>query len=554
MRAVRSELGRRELMQDSRLREFKQRGLFGPFHLLSPRECRSLMAYLAGNRPPPEDWQKGAAATDWLLYRAAANPLLLELLKLVLGDDIVLWGCSVVRKHAGSDHPWHVDIETSLADGRYASVWIGLENTRRNGGLEFIAGSHVFGRPIQQVLAERGCRRGEVGAETALEWAREANPGAELVKPELSDGDAVLFDGRLWHGSRNDRDTGTRAALLLQFASADSPIRMHDESRLEWPFSFISNPRPPTIVVHGRVSNDVNRLVPPPLPPSSTGTSMISTQITPVALPLAERPGGGWQAYQQFGGRTPVVDYMNCHVSVLSGGHCPHPPHVHGEEELLIILDGEAELVINDKASADGARIERVRPGSFAYYPAEQYHTIRNRGAAPVTYMMFKWRLAGAESASTPLQTGVFNFGGSDGKDVTGWETETIMEGGTGFLGKLHCHLSRLAPGAGYEPHVDGYDVAIIVLGGRIETLGREAGPCDVIYYAAGQRHGMRNVGSEPAHYLVFEFHSSAIDFRRRITRRFKPIVKQVLKRAALAVGVDLRQLRQRLRRRSSHS
>ena len=278
---------------------------------------------------------------------------------------------------------------------------------------------------------------------------------------------------------------------------------------------------------------------------------MISSQISPLALPLGEHPGGGWQPYQLFGGPTPVVDYMNCHVSVLSGGHSPHPPHTHDEEELLIILDGEAELMISDEALADGVRIEHVRPGSFAYYPAHQHHTIRNSGTAPVTYMMFKWRVAGAKPASNPLKAGVCRYGRNDQRAVTGWQIEKVMEGATGFLGKLHCHLSRLAPGAGYEPHVDGYDVAIIVLNGRVETLGRAAGPCDVIYYAAGQKHGMRNVGSEPAHYLVFEFHSSAIDFRKRITRRIKPLAKQVLKRAALAVGVDLRQVRQRLRART---
>lgn len=275
---------------------------------------------------------------------------------------------------------------------------------------------------------------------------------------------------------------------------------------------------------------------------------MISSQISPIALPLDEQPGGGWRPYQLFGGPTPVVDYMNCHVSVLSAGHCPHPPHVHDEEELLIILDGEAELVISDGASAAGATIERVRPGSFAYYPAHQHHTIRNGGAAPVTYMMFKWRLAGAKPAADAIGAGVYRYGRKDEKAVTGWEIEKVMEGPTEFLGKLHCHLSRLAPGAGYDAHIDGYDVAIIVLSGRVETLAREAGPCDVIYYPAGQKHGMRNVGNEPARYLVFEFHSSAIDFRKRITRRIKPLAKQILKRAALAVGLDLRQLRQRLR------
>ena len=39
--------------------------------------------------------------------------------------------------------------------------------------------------------------------------------------------------------------------------------------------------------------------------------------------------------------------------------------------------------------------------------------------------------------------------------------TTTLLDGPTGCLGKLHAHATVLAPGAGYEPHVDAHDVAI---------------------------------------------------------------------------------------------
>jgi hypothetical protein len=54
----------------------------------------------------------------------------------------------------------------------------------------------------------------------------------------------------------------------------------------------------------------------------------------------------------------------------------------------------------------------------------------------------------------------------------------------------------------------------------------------------------MRNIGDEPAHYLVFEFQASAVDLRQRLRRRVKPIAKRVLKRTARAFGVDLHRLR----------
>jgi hypothetical protein len=66
--------------------------------------------------------------------------------------------------------------------------------------------------------------------------------------------------------------------------------------------------------------------------------------------------------------------------------------------------------------------------------------------------------------------------------------------------------VTTLQPGAGYEPHVDAYDVGIVVLDGTIETLGERVEPHGVVYYAGGEPHGMHNPGDVPAVYLVFEF------------------------------------------------
>lgn len=535
------------LFTDADLRQFKVHGFIGPVPFLTRRECRLLIRYLnRSGRPTAAEWSKGAAVTDWLLYRLAADPRLLDWVKGILGENVVLWGCSVVQRGPKTNHPWHVDIESSAPDARCVTVWIGLENTRRNGALELIAGSHGAGKVIQQIQWERGFRRGEATTETVLGWVLERNSAAEIVAPELDDGDALLFDGRIWHGARNTRGTGTRTALLLQFASADTPVSMHDESSFEWPFPATA--QPPAIVMHGIVTrHETNRLVPPPVPGRERNMSMLSTCTVPTNLPLDEEPGGGWKPYQLFGGATPILDHMNCHVSVLSAGHCPHPPHAHHEEEILIVLDGEAELVIADKPSANGARVEKAGPGTFAYYPAFQHHTIRNPGPGPVTYLMFKWRVDGAQASSGPLAASLFRYPVAGVRGGEGWMVEDIMSGSTGLLGNLHCHVSDLAPGGGYDVHTDAYDVAILTLSGLVETLGEEVGPNSVIYYSAGSRHGMRNIGDETAHYLVFEFHPSAIDLGQRLKHAFVPTAKHMLKRSALAVGVDLGQLRRRL-------
>ena len=335
-------------------------------------------------------------------------------------------------------------------------------------------------------------------------------PRSALIEPDMTNGDALVFDGRLWHGTDNTRRSGRRLALLIQYAAARSPVRIPDPTALDWPFRMRSEPRPPAILIAGSDDGTVNRLVPPPTP-LSQGAPMIATAIHHFDLPLAS-PAKQWEPFHAFRGPTRTFADMSCHASVLVPGHSPHPPHAHVEEELLIPLVGEAEIVIATSPDDPAPRVERLAPGAFVYYPAWQHHTIRNAGTDPIAYLMFKWAAA-PHGDGPPLETGIHRYG--DAVPPAGADAfwfRPIFEGAAGSLGKLHAHLTVLAPGGGYAPHADAYDVAIVTLDGAIETLGQRVDPMSVVYYAAGEMHGMRNPGSTPARYLVFEFHAPGVD------------------------------------------
>lgn len=228
-------------------------------------------------------------------------------------------------------------------------------------------------------------------------------------------------------------------------------------------------------------------------------------------LPLQEDIQRGWKPYFVFRGPTVCLPDLSCHVSVLSSGHTPHKPHQHAEEELLIILSGEAELIIPpaDNNNAPGSHF--AGRGSFVYYPAESRHTIRNLGTEPLTYLMFKWlsrELLQQKFQSVPVFFDLTReFDLSDQDVQAGFTPKMLFDCRTLFLNKLHGHISTLSPGAGYAPHDDLYDVAILVLSGTIETLGQKVGSNGIIFYAAGEPHGIKNIGDEAAIYLVFEFH-----------------------------------------------
>ena len=474
---------------------FLRNGYAGPLPFLTNAECVLLQNYIrSGELAAPLTWFKGHAPRDQLLYGLATRPELLRWLCELLGAHVYLWGAQLIQKQPGEAHAWHTDVETSLPTGRFVSVWIGVENTSAKSALQYISGSHLIGKPLQQVAHEHQIDRPDRTAEQALDWAKDVKPDAALIAADVSDGDAVLFDGRIWHGSLNNDDK-PRRALLLQYAAARQVVRM--PVRVDWPFSYKAEP-PPAITVLGRAKGYGN-LVDPPREEFLPG---------PMLVPVTAIPDGkAWTPHPIMMGEAASVGSLGVHFSLLQPGHSPHPPHVHVEEEILIVVDGEAEVVLPQSEDDPSPVIHRMRPGDFTYYPAYRWHTIRNASAKPATYLMLKWRGA-ALGLSPHVSSGLFPREGHVPAEAgKPFQINRIVEGRTHFLNKLHVHRSRLEPGGGYEPHADPYDVIIVLLAGTVRTMGQVMTAPAFFYHPAGSLHGIEGLGDGAAEYLVVELH-----------------------------------------------
>lgn len=236
----------------------------------------------------------------------------------------------------------------------------------------------------------------------------------------------------------------------------------------------------------------------------------LSSRVYPLRLPLSPDEEKGWKRYPICNGSTADLRSLSCHVSVLNQHHCPHPPHRHDEEEILLLLAGEVDLILPDLEAPSGDQRKRLHPGEFVYYPARFAHTLQTVGEEPANYLMFKWHNHGsATGTDAPLAFGHLKlFDPAEKSELeVGFCPRPVFEGPTACLRKLHCHASTLTPAAGYDPHFDTYSVAIVVLEGEVETLGERTGPHSVIFYPMGEPHGMRNPGETIAKYVVFEFH-----------------------------------------------
>ena len=195
------------------------------------------------------------------------------------------------------------------------------------------------------------------------------------------------------------------------------------------------------------------------------------------------------------------------HYSILMPGASPHLPHAHLDEEILVVMSGAAELVVADLPRDSKPRILPAPAGSAIYYPPYQHHTIRNVSREPVRYAMLRWRSPGI-SANKHLPPYLVQADWLQSDRFRGPVAMlTLFEGPSAFLGKLHAHVTRILPGGGYKAHRDAHDVSIFLIEGEIAVLGKTIVAPGLVFIPAGRLHDMKALGTDPAKYVVWEFH-----------------------------------------------
>jgi len=86
-------------------------------------------------------------------------------------------------------------------------------------------------------------------------------------------------------------------------------------------------------------------------------------------------------------GPTATLDELEMHVTTLNPGLSSHPPHRHPNEELVIVREGQVEVL-------NGGRWLRAGPGSIIFNASNDDHALRNVGTTPATYHVINWRTA----------------------------------------------------------------------------------------------------------------------------------------------------------------
>lgn len=90
---------------------------------------------------------------------------------------------------------------------------------------------------------------------------------------------------------------------------------------------------------------------------------------------------GGIRRY--FDKPTSMCKRFEMHVTTLNGGLRSHDPHTHRAEEMVLLLEGTAEMQIAED-------ILPLAPGGLVFLGSEIPHAIKNVGTKPCVYFAFQ--------------------------------------------------------------------------------------------------------------------------------------------------------------------
>jgi (S)-ureidoglycine aminohydrolase len=87
---------------------------------------------------------------------------------------------------------------------------------------------------------------------------------------------------------------------------------------------------------------------------------------------------------QYFNRPTAALKRLDIHVSSLNAGLKSHDPHTHKVEEIVLMIEGNAEMQIGDA-------VKKASTGDLIYLESMIPHAIKNDDIKPIMYYAIQW-------------------------------------------------------------------------------------------------------------------------------------------------------------------
>lgn len=220
---------------------------------------------------------------------------------------------------------------------------------------------------------------------------------------------------------------------------------------------------------------------------------------------------------------TVTFERLEAHATTLNPGLASHPPHQHAREELILVKEGTLEVTIN-------GRTERAGAGSVLFYAANDFHSVRNIGDEPSTYLVLNFETTATASAPKQpaaesaqpgsLRSQVFDWEKLEVRPTKTGERRAVFNSPSVTCLNLSCHITTVkAANASHAAHRHPDEEWVVVKEGMIEVTINGAthrgGPGSLFFFASNDDHGMRNAGDTPATYYVIRAVTAATPGRK---------------------------------------
>lgn len=234
---------------------FHRSGFVGPFPAMTPDEMAAIRSrieseVLTTDGRNPKNRLQSRHLDHRLVHDVIAAPPVLDRVRSIIGDDVVVWASYFFTKDpGGKEIPWHQDanfwpIEPPLN----ISIWMAVDRvTSENSCVQLIPGSHR--NMVRHIPSRDGMAFGE-----------EADPGeidtSAAIDMELEPGEFFIFNERMLHHSHANRSDRRRMGLSARYTVPFVNLLDQDAPPLF--------PGHACVVVSGEDRFGLNRTAPPP--------------------------------------------------------------------------------------------------------------------------------------------------------------------------------------------------------------------------------------------------------------------------------------------------
>uniref|UniRef100_A0A7S3LE13 Glycosyl transferase 64 domain-containing protein n=1 Tax=Amphora coffeiformis TaxID=265554 RepID=A0A7S3LE13_9STRA len=173
-------------------------------------------------------------AFDPLCDRLVRDPLIVEAVKDVIGENIIVTSIDEFGKSEGEIQPWHTDIEPyDRCYGRNVQIWLGVDQVTPESTLQIMSQSHrmpslTWLYPEHVMNAKTIADKRNFEAKHLLPCAQALDPSARVFSPVTQNGEFVLFHSQMWHAAEVNRGSPSfRRAIRITYSTPDCRIGHH---------------------------------------------------------------------------------------------------------------------------------------------------------------------------------------------------------------------------------------------------------------------------------------------------------------------------------------